>query len=98
MTQHYAKSEQMVERTVRDEQVLVPIGGHADELDALYNLNETAALIFNAAGGGLTAGEIAAKLAAEFEISASGALEDAQATLAELTAIGALIPAVKEDA
>ncbi len=90
MTQHYAKSEQMVERTVRDEQVLVPIGGHADELEALYNLNRTAAFVFNAAGEGLTAEEIADRLSSEFEISPSEALADVQAALAELTAIGAL--------
>lgn len=90
MTQRYVKSEQMVERTVRDEQVLVPIGGHADELDALYNLNPTAALIYDAAGEGLSVEDIAARLENEFELPANEAVADVQATLAELTAIGAL--------
>lgn len=98
MAQQYKKSEQMVERTVRDEQVLVPIGGHADELDALYNLNRTASLIFDAAGDGLSAEEIATRLSAEFDISSPEAAADVRAALSELTAIGALRPVGKDNA
>jgi hypothetical protein len=92
MTVRYRPSNQVVERTIREERILVPIGGHAEELDALYNLNEVAGLIWEGASGGLTVDQIADQVADRFDVDRDQALADATRTLEELVGIKALQP------
>ncbi len=59
-------------------------GGH------VHRLNATASLIWNQCDGRSTAAEIAARLAAEFEVASGDALDDVVRTLAELRRLGLL--------
>ena len=57
-------------------------GGH------VHRLNATASLIWNQCDGRSTSAEIAARLAAEFEVASGDALDDVLRTLAELRRLG----------
>jgi hypothetical protein len=87
MARRFHKNRQIVDRQVRDEQILVPLQGDRARLDCLYTLNETAAFIWRRAGAGLTEEEIAAELAAEYEVSLAAAGADTRRVLDELTGL-----------
>jgi hypothetical protein len=81
MSLHYTRSKTIVERTVRDEHLLVPLHGQAGRLDCLYTLNETAAFIWNALADNLSDTQIADRMTEEYDV---------QQTLRELLDIGAI--------
>lgn len=86
----YEKSEQIVDRKVRDERILVPIGGHVDELKALFTLNPVAAFIWDQAIAGHTVPEIGAEVARHFDIDETTATTDTRAILRQFVELGAL--------
>lgn len=90
----YQKSEQIVDRKIRDERILVPIGGHIDELKALFTLNEVAAVIWDKAIAGHTLPQIVAEVADHFEIDAPTATTDTREILQQFIELGALRPRV----
>lgn len=90
MTRVFAKTDHVVERDVRDEQILVPLSSGPARVDCLYTLNETAAFIWRQASEGLSEDRITAGLAAAFDIDAGTALKDTRRVLDELVAIGVL--------
>ena len=92
MTTSFQKSEQIVDRKVRNERILVPIGGHADELDSVYTLNDVAAVIWDSAIGGRTEAEIIQDVQTTFEIDLQTATADTRRLLDELISVGALRP------
>ena len=92
MTLTYKKSEKIVDRKLRQERILVPIGGHVDELDALFTLNEVASFIWDTALQGSTATEIAKQVATTFDVDLSTASADTDDLLKQFIDLGALQP------
>jgi hypothetical protein len=90
MSLHYTRSKTIVERTVRDEHLLVPLHGQAGRLDCLYTLNETAAFIWNALADNLSDTQIADRMTEEYDVDSATASADVQQTLRELLDIGAI--------
>ncbi len=86
----FTRSDKFVERAVRGERVLVPLAASMEELDSLYVLNETAALIWEGAAAGQTEAELAARLAAAYEVDPARARRDTRAILDALIELGAL--------
>lgn len=89
---HYAHCENVIERKIRDEHVLVPLHGETGRLDSLYTLNETATLVWNAISENLTDAQIAARMTEEYDVDSATAIADVQQVLRELLDIGAIIP------
>lgn len=90
MTLTYKKSEKIVDRKLREERILVPIGGHTDELDALFTLNEVASFIWDTAIQGSTSTQIAEELVTTFDIDLATASADTDNLLKEFIDLGAL--------
>ncbi len=87
----YRKNPEMVDRTIRGERVLVPIMSSLDAMDSIYNLNETAAFVFEEACSGKDADDIIHALSEAFDVSGDEAGQDVENVLNELVGIGALI-------
>jgi hypothetical protein len=89
----YRKSENVVERRIRGEHVLVPIMGSLEQLDSIYTLNETAGLVFSRAAAGIEPERIARELASLYHVSAEQAQVDVDRVVRDLVHIGALTEA-----
>jgi len=92
MSSRFRKSGRVVERRIRDEHVLVPLGD-GPQLDSVYVLDEIAARIWADATAGRTPEEIAGALAQDFDVEPATATADARRILTELVQIGALTEA-----
>lgn len=89
----YRKSENVVERRIRGENVLVPIMGSLEQLDSIYTLNETAGQVFTRAAAGAELPDIARELVDRYHVSAARAQEDVERVVRDLVQIGALAEA-----
>lgn len=89
----YRKSENVVERRIRGEHVLVPIMGSLEQLDSIYTLNETAGQVFTRAAAGTELPDIAQELMALYHVSPARAQEDVERVVRDLVHIGALVEA-----
>ena len=92
MSRYFAKNDRVVERQVRDEHLLVPLGSGSARLDCLYTLNETAGFIWRRAIEGLSDEQIALALAEDYDSDAATVRCDVRCVLDELVALGALNP------
>lgn len=86
----YRPSENVVERRIRGEHVLVPIMGSLEQLDSIYTLNETAGLVYTRAASGADAPAIAAEIARIYRVTPAQARADVDRVLRDLVHIGAL--------
>ena len=84
----YRKSDQIVERSIRGEHILVPIMGNLEQLDSIYTLNSMAGLIFARAAAGADAVDIAEEILAQHRVAPDRALADVCRVLAELVHLG----------
>lgn len=82
----------IVTRRIRNEVLLIPVRRTSAELDGFYTLNAVATEIWQEAGKGKTAAEIAQYLTEHFQVNHALAASDVDHTIAELLAIGALVP------
>lgn len=64
-----SKRGEFVSRMIASEAIVVPIRGQTGDLEAIYNLNETAAFVWERIDGRTSAGEIAQAVSEEFEVS-----------------------------
>lgn len=72
-----APSDDVVSREIEGDVIIIPIAaGIGDADDELYTLNETGRSIWQKLDGRRTLGEVAALLAAEFEVSRAEAETD----------------------
>ncbi len=95
--QQYKKNEGFIaERKLADECILIPMTTSAAEMTRLYQLNNTAAFIYEKAKEGMTDLEIAQALQNEFEVQLEEAKTDVLQTVEELIKCGALVPSEKE--
>ena len=69
------------------------VSAGATDLDAIFTLNEVGALIWERVDGTATVAEIAAAVAAEFQVSEPEALADTRDFLTALAAEGLVCPA-----
>jgi len=84
------QSPNIVSRTIAGEAVLVPIARSAEEMDAIYTLNETASTIWEALDGQRTLGEVLALVLQAYEVEAEQAQNDLFELLEQLAAVRAI--------
>jgi hypothetical protein len=84
------KTDQVVERKVRNNLILVPMKTGPARLDALYTLNETAAFIWDSITPGITRDELVSRLVTHYDVPEDVARLDVQRVLERLAAIGAI--------
>ena len=87
----YKKSESIVSRRIGDEYILVPIRQDVGDLESIYTLNETAALIWELIDGKTQVSEIKEKIVEEFEVEPQEAEKDLIEHLKQLEGIKAII-------
>lgn len=76
-------------RTLCDEHIIVGCGRKNIDFSKVVNLNESAALMWNAVvGKEFTVADMAAALTAEYDVDEATALADAQRIVAEWVEIG----------
>ena len=92
MSQRYRHTQQVVERKIRGEHILVPLMKSEEQLDALYTLNPTASQVWELAGRGQSAAEIARFLTDQYAVDFAVAEADVRRIIADLLAIRALEP------
>lgn len=85
-----SKTNQVVERRVRDSLILVPMKTGPARLDALYTLNETAGFIWDNITPGVTREALVARLVAQYDVAEDAARQDVQRVLERLASIGAI--------
>ena len=90
MKQPWKQCDGVVERQVRENLILVPLQTGPARLDALYTLNETAAVVWHEAGRGGTEDDAVAHILAEYEVDEPTARRDVRAVAERLVAIGAI--------
>jgi hypothetical protein len=87
----YKKSTSIVSRRIGDEYILVPIRQDVGDLESIYTLNETGALIWELIDGKLKVGEIKESLLEAFEVKPEEAEKDLIEHLQQLEGIQAII-------
>ena len=87
----YKKSESIVSRRIGDEYILVPIRQDVGDLESIYTLNETGALIWELIDGKIQVKEIKEKIVEEFEVDPEQAEQDLKEHLQQLEGIQAII-------
>jgi hypothetical protein len=92
----YSKSDSMVFRKIGEECILVPIRQGVGDLDSIYTLNETAAMIWELIDGKTTVGEIKERLLREYDVTGSQAEEDLLEHLKQLESINAISQGVSD--
>lgn len=96
MPRRFAKSPDVVERTVRNTLILVPMKTGPARLDALYTLNETSGFLWHSITPGITEDELTAKMIEAYDVGGDTARTDVTRILRELCSIGALTAAGKD--
>ncbi len=84
----FEKKGEFVSRSIAGETILVPVRGQVGDLDAIYNLNEVAAFIWEHLDGHTNVGQLADSLTDEFDVTPAAAVEDARQFLGALEAVG----------
>ena len=87
----YKKSDSIVSRKIGDEFILVPIRQDVGDLESIYTLNETAALIWELIDGKTQVSEIKEKIVEEFDVEPEQAEQDLKEHLQQLEGIKAII-------
>jgi hypothetical protein len=87
----YKKSDSIVSRKIGDECILVPIRQDVGDLESIYTLNESGALIWELIDGKLKVGEIRESLLEAFEVEPEEAERDLIEHLQQLEGIKAII-------
>lgn len=68
LEQRFRKADNIISRRIAGEAVLVPLRSKAADLDAIYALNETAALVWDLLDGIHTLDQVLDRITAEFEV------------------------------
>jgi hypothetical protein len=87
----YKKNDSIVSRKIGDEFILVPIRQDVGDLESIYTLNETAALIWELTDGKTQVSQIKQKIVEEFEVNPEEAERDLMEHLQQLEGIQAII-------
>jgi len=96
MARRFTKSNDVIERKVRDNLILVPLKTRAMRVESLYTLNDTAGFVWHQIDGGIPEDELVARVMAEYEVDRTTAQNDVRKVLDGLAAIGALVVSEQE--
>ncbi len=83
--QIYERSPDIVFRRLADASLLVPIRQHAADLNALYDLNDVSAFIWELLDGKNTLGVILAEVTAAYDVDEATACQDLFSLIVSLT-------------
>jgi hypothetical protein len=86
----FQKSDQMVSRNIAGEVVLVPLRKNVGELDNIFTLNETGAVVWNLLDGQKNLLDIMGAIIKEYEISEAEASQDLLELIDRLVEVGAV--------
>lgn len=84
------KSKNLVERNIRGQRILVPLKTGPARLDALYTLNETASLIWDAIQTETPEASLVALMLETYAVAEEIAKRDVESIVNELNSIGAV--------
>ena len=90
MERRFARKDSVVERTVRDSLILVPLGGATPRIDSLYTLNEMASRVWRQATQGVPEDQVVASIVSEYDVDEDVARRDCGELLTKMVDIGAL--------
>ena len=90
LQKQYKRNEDFVYRKIQDETVLVPIRDSTGDMDAIYNLNEVGAFIWDNLDGGNSLEDVKRGILDEFDVAPEQAEEDLLGFIKELVSINAL--------
>lgn len=96
MTRRITRSGNVVERTVRENLILVPLRTGPARLDALYTLNGTAGFIWRQIERDMTEDDLVSRVVAEYDVDTIEAARDVHKVVDGLAAIGALTISERE--
>jgi hypothetical protein len=91
----FRKGADLTTRRIAGETLIVPVRGHVGDLDAIYTLNEIGSRIWQLLDESLTAGQIAGRISAEYDVTEAEAEQDVLELLASMEAAG-LVRSVQE--
>lgn len=87
----YKKSSNFVSRKIEDEVILVPIKRKAEEMDAIYDLNnEVSVRIWELINGKRSLAEIRSRILEEFDVERQRLEKDLREFIKDLEDIGAI--------
>ena len=78
-------------REIAGEHILVPVGAAAARFNGLITMNEVGKYIVDLLSEEHTLQELVEKITGEYDVDAQAALTDAEAFLAQLREVGALV-------
>jgi hypothetical protein len=84
----FEKKGEFVSRSIAGETILVPVRGQVGDLEAIYNLNEVGAFIWDHLDGHTNIRQLVDNLCGEFDVTPEAAVEDASQFLSALEAVG----------
>ena len=90
LQKQYKRNEDFVYRKIQDETVLVPIRDSTGDMDAIYNLNEVGAFIWDNLDGGNSLEDVKRGILDEFDVASEQAEADLLGFIKELASINAL--------
>jgi Coenzyme PQQ synthesis protein D (PqqD) len=90
LDERYQKHPSMVSRQIAGEVILVPIRKNVGDLESIYTLNETGAVIWALLDGKRTLAEIRDQMVVEFEVTPEEAAQDLDELIGQMAEIGAV--------
>ena len=92
----FRKKGEFVTRSIADEIVVVPVRGQVGDLDAIYNLNEVGAFIWEQIDGRKSVTQVVEAVHGEFEVALEQAEKETSEFIAALEAAGMIEPSDPE--
>ena len=84
----FARKDGLVARAIAGETIIVPVSGNVGDLDSVFTLDEVGTAIWGRLDGRAGAEEIAAAVAAEYDVEPGRARLDVEEFLGELAGLG----------
>lgn len=88
VTVSFRKKGEFVTRSIADETIVVPVRGQVGDLDAIYNLNEVGAFIWEQCDAWKSVNQIVKAVCGEFEVAPEQAEKETSEFIAALEAAG----------
>jgi hypothetical protein len=92
----FRKKGEFVTRSIAGETLVVPVRGQVGDLDAIYNLNEVGAFIWEQVDGRKSVAQVVESVCEEFEVAREQAEKETSAFIASLEAAGMIEPSGPE--
>ena len=88
----FRKKGEFVTRSIAGETVVVPVKGQVGDLDAIYNLNEVGAFIWEQIDGRKSVAQLVEAVHGKFEVALEQAEKEASEFISALEAAGMIEP------